>query len=402
MRNITLLGASGSIGTSTLKVLDLHRDEFRLHAAAACTSVEKMVGIVRHFAPDVTAMADPRAAAVLRRRLHDEGLRCEVLEGEAGVEAAAGDGESSLVIAAIVGAAGLKPALAAVRSGAMVGLANKEALVMTGQLFFDEVREHHAAVIPIDSEHSAIFQCLPEVAQQNLGFCDLKHCGVRKILLTGSGGPFRDTPLEELPRVTSAQALAHPVWSMGPKISVDSATMMNKGLEFIEARWLFNARAEDIEILIHPQSLVHSMVSYLDGAVLAQLGTPDMRTPIARAMGFPERLSSGVEYLDFVRAGEFSFREPDLKRYPALRLAMAASASGQGATTVLNAANEVAVANFLNGIIGFMQIPEVVESVLDSLDSLLYGTVFTLEEILSLDAAARERAREIVRMHCSC
>lgn len=399
MRNITLLGASGSIGTSTLRVLALHRDEFRLHAAAACTSVEKMVGIIRDFSPDVAAMADPRAAAVLRQRLKDEGLRCEVLAGEQGVEDVAGDGEASLVIAAIVGAAGLRPALAAVRSGAMVGLANKEALVMTGQLFFDEVRAHHSGVLPIDSEHSAIFQCLPAAAQQNVGFCDLRRCGVHKILLTGSGGPFRDTPAAELPYVTSAQALAHPVWSMGPKISVDSATMMNKGLEFIEARWLFNARAEDIEVLIHPQSLVHSMVAYEDGAVMAQLGTPDMRTPIARALGFPERISSGVKFLDFVKAGEFSFREPDFKRYPALKLAMDASASGQGATTVLNAANEVAVANFLNGIIGFMEIPEVVESVLGRLGA---GSVCTLEEVMAADAAARELARELIRKRKSC
>ncbi len=401
MKAVTLLGATGSIGRSTLDVLRRHKDEFCLHAAACHGSADKMLEIIREFKPQRVALSDPNAAAKIKSALKDLNLSsspdssfsCEVLSGEEGVCEIAGDGEAFEVIDAIVGAAGLKPVMAAVRTGCRIGLANKEALVMSGLLFFDEVKKYGARVLPIDSEHSAICQCLPEALQQDLGFCDLPGYGVRKILLTGSGGPFRTTPIEELEHVTAAQAVAHPVWSMGPKISVDSATMMNKGLEFIEARYLFNAKASDIEVLIHPQSVVHSMVAFLDGAVMAQLGKPDMRTPISRALGFPGRLSSGVDMLDFVKAGEFNFTEPDFKRYPCLKLAIDASAQGQGATTALNAANETAVAAFLEGKIGYLDIYKVCDMTLSRLDT---GNIYSLEEIFDTDAKARALAAKII------
>lgn len=286
MRKVTLLGATGSIGTSTLDVLSRHSSEFELHGVAACSSVEKMVYIVRTYHPQRVAMFDEVAASKLEQRLKEESLYAEVLYGERGVCELAGDGASDIVVGAIVGAAGLRPILEAVKTGCVVALANKESLVMSGKIFFDLVRKYNAKVLPVDSEHSAIFQCLPYSVQSNLGFCNLHEAHVKKILLTGSGGPFRDTPLNELKNVTAAMAVDHPVWSMGPKISVDSSTMMNKGLEFIEARYLFNATDDDIKVVVHPQSVIHSMVGFTDGAVMAQLGQPDMRTPISVALGF--------------------------------------------------------------------------------------------------------------------
>ena len=393
MKEITLLGATGSIGTSSLQVLRLHQDEFHLHAAAACSSVDKMLAIAREFKPHRLAMFDKDSAKKLRQQCLDENLDCEVLEGEEGVIEIAGDGEATQVIDAIVGAAGLKPVLAAVKTGCEIGLANKEALVMSGRLFFDEVKKYNAKVLPIDSEHSAIFQCLPGGLQRTLGFCDLEKYGVKNILLTGSGGPFRTTPLDELENVTAAQALAHPVWSMGPKITIDSSTMMNKGLEFIEASYLFNAPGETIKILIHPQSFIHSMVAFKDGAIMAQLGQPDMRTPIARALGYPERLESGVNLLDFVQAGQFSFVAPDFNRYPCLKLAIAASKMGQGATTTINAANEVAVEAFLKAQIGYMDISRVCAEVLEKTK---HDNIYNLEEIFQADSVARECARKVI------
>ena len=393
MRNVTLLGATGSIGTSTLDVLRRHKDEFKLHAVAASSSVDKMVAIVQEFKPERVAMHNEKSAQELSKKLKDLGLYTEVLGSAQGVEEVAGDGAADVVVGAIVGAAGLKPVIAAVKTGCVIALANKEALVMSGQIFFEAVKKYGAKVLPVDSEHSAIFQCLPYEAQINLGYCDLKQANVNKILLTGSGGPFRDSPLESLKTVTAAQAIAHPVWSMGPKISVDSATMMNKGLEFIEARYLFNATDDDIKVVIHPQSVIHSMVSFTDGAILAQLGQPDMRTPIAVALGFPQRLTSGVDMLDFEKLSELTFRTPDFVRYPCLKLAMQASKSGQGATTCLNAANEVAVDAFLNGKIGYLDIATVVDGVLQKVNA---GSLSDIDEVLDTDRQAREIATSIV------
>lgn len=393
MRNVTLLGATGSIGTSTLDVLRRHKDEFKLHAVAASSSVDKMVAIVQEFKPERVAMHNEKSAQELSKRLKDSGLYAEVLAGAQGVEEVAGDGAADVVVGAIVGAAGLKPVIAAVRTGCVIALANKEALVMSGQIFFETVKKYGSKVLPVDSEHSAIFQCLPYEAQTNLGYCDLKQANVNKILLTGSGGPFRDSPLESLKTVTAAQAIAHPVWSMGPKISVDSATMMNKGLEFIEARYLFNATDDDIKVVIHPQSVIHSMVSFTDGAILAQLGQPDMRTPIAVALGFPQRLTSGVDMLDFEKLSELTFRTPDFVRYPCLKLAMQASKSGQGATTCLNAANEVAVDAFLHSKIGYLDIATVVDGVLQKIN---VGSLSSIDEVLDTDRQAREIAKSIV------
>ena len=393
MRNVTLLGATGSIGTSTLDVLRRHKDEFKIHAVAASSSVDKMVAIVQEFKPERVAMHNEKSAQELSKRLKDSGLYAEVLAGAQGVEEVAGDGAADVVVGAIVGAAGLKPVIAAVRSGCVIALANKEALVMSGQIFFETVKKYGSKVLPVDSEHSAIFQCLPYEAQTNLGYCDLKQANVNKILLTGSGGPFRDSPLESLKTVTAAQAIAHPVWSMGPKISVDSATMMNKGLEFIEARYLFNATDDDIKVVIHPQSVIHSMVSFTDGAILAQLGQPDMRTPIAVALGFPQRITSGVDMLDFEKLSELTFRTPDFVRYPCLKLAMQASKSGQGATTCLNAANEVAVDAFLHSKIGYLDIATVVDGVLQKVN---VGSLSSIDEVLDTDRQAREIAKSIV------
>lgn len=393
MRNVTLLGATGSIGTSTLDVLRRHKDEFKLHAVAASSSVDKMVAIVQEFKPERVAMHNEKSAQELSKRLKDSGLYAEVLAGAQGVEEVAGDGAADVVVGAIVGAVGLKPVIAAVRTGCVIALANKEALVMSGQIFFETVKKYGSKVLPVDSEHSAIFQCLPYEAQTNLGYCDLKQANVNKILLTGSGGPFRDSPLESLKTVTAAQAIAHPVWSMGPKISVDSATMMNKGLEFIEARYLFNATDDDIKVVIHPQSVIHSMVSFTDGAILAQLGQPDMRTPIAVALGFPQRLTSGVDMLDFEKLSELTFRTPDFVRYPCLKLAMQASKSGQGATTCLNAANEVAVDAFLHSKIGYLDIATVVDGVLQKVN---VGSLSSIDEVLDTDRQAREIAKSIV------
>ena len=394
MKSVTLLGATGSIGTSTLDVIRRHKDEFCLHGIVANSSVDKTIEIIREFKPQRVALADTLASKKLQEELKKQKLFAEVLEGQKGVEELSGDGAAEIVVAAIVGAAGLKPILAAVKTGCIVALANKESLVMSGKIFFEESKKYGAKILPVDSEHSAIFQCLPYELQTNLGFCDLKKANVSKILLTGSGGPFRDTPLAELPSVTPKQAVAHPVWSMGPKISVDSATMMNKGLEFIEARYLFNATDEDIKVVIHPQSVIHSMVAYTDGAVLAQMGQPDMRTPIAVAMGFPERIESGVAPLDFEKLGELTFRAPDYDRYPCLKLAMQASVSGQGATTALNAANEIAVEAFLKEKIRYTDIAVVVEKVLNTFGS---PELKTVDEVMNADSQSREIAIQAVK-----
>ncbi|MFM5718855.1 1-deoxy-D-xylulose-5-phosphate reductoisomerase [Aeromonas caviae] len=394
MQNLVILGASGSIGQSTLKVLRHNPGRWQVLALTAARSVDAMLRDCLEFSPRFAVMMDEGAASDLAGRLKAHGSTTRVLSGQAALCDVAAHPDAHSVMAAIVGAAGLAPTMAAVRAGKRILLANKEALVMSGAFFMEAVREHGAELLPIDSEHNAIFQCLPVDVQRQPGFCDLAGAGISKILLTGSGGPFRYADVGELHHVTPAQAIAHPNWSMGAKISVDSATMMNKGLEYIEARWLFNAAPEQIQVVIHPQSVIHSMVQYKDGSVLAQLGNPDMCTPIAHALAYPERIESGVEPLDFFSVGEFSFIRPDYKRYPCLALAMSACQQGQGATTSLNAANEEAVAAFLAERIGFMDIARVNESVMAELGSSAAGS---LADLIALDGTARARAQQLIK-----
>ncbi len=394
MQNLVILGASGSIGQSTLKVLRHNPGRWQVLALTAARSVDAMLRDCLEFSPRFAVMVDEGAARELAGRLKAHGSTTRVLSGQAALCDVAAHPDAHSVMAAIVGAAGLAPTMAAVRAGKRILLANKEALVMSGAFFMEAVREHGAELLPIDSEHNAIFQCLPVDVQRQPGFCDLAGAGISKILLTGSGGPFRYADVGELHHVTPAQAIAHPNWSMGAKISVDSATMMNKGLEYIEARWLFNAAPEQIQVVIHPQSVIHSMVQYKDGSVLAQLGNPDMCTPIAHALAYPERIESGVEPLDFFSVGEFSFIRPDYERYPCLALAMRACQQGQGATTSLNAANEEAVAAFLAERIGFMDIARVNESVMAELGSSAAGS---LADLIALDGTARARAQQLIK-----
>lgn len=385
MIGVSVLGSTGSIGVSTLDVISRNPDRYRVIALTANTDVEGLVRQCLEFRPSVAAMADQRSAVELLARLRDQAPEIEVLAGESGLVAAAEHPQAGQVMAAIVGAAGLLPTLAAVRQGKRILLANKEALVVSGALFMREVRRHGAEVLPIDSEHNAIFQCMPGNFQQGL-----ERAGVTRILLTASGGPFRDRDPATLLDVTPDQACAHPNWDMGRKISVDSATMMNKGLEVIEARWLFDAEPSHIEVVVHPQSVIHSMVEYVDGSVLAQLGNPDMRTPIAHAMAWPERHPSGVAPLDLFQVARLDFEPPDLQRFPCLRLAFEAVAAGGGAPAVLNAANEVAVQHFLQQQIGFMDIPRIIERTLAAVDCEL-GDI-SLDGLLQIDAEARRVA----------
>ncbi|MFL1800643.1 1-deoxy-D-xylulose-5-phosphate reductoisomerase [Plesiomonas shigelloides] len=391
MVNLSVLGSTGSIGVSTLDVAARNPQRFSVVGLAAGRNVSVMVQQCLQFRPRLAAMADAEAAAAVRAQLKQHGCHTEVLSGEAGVLAVAAQEEAHQVMAAIVGASGLLPTLAAIRAGKRILLANKEALVTCGRLFLQEVQRHQAQLLPVDSEHNAIFQCLPENVQRELGFCDLAAAGVDKIVLTGSGGPFRTTPLSEFAALTPVQACAHPNWSMGRKISVDSATMMNKGLEYIEARWLFNASAEQMEVIIHPQSIIHSMVRFSDGSVVAQMGNPDMRTPIGHAMAYPERIQTGVAPLDFFRLSGLSFEQPDFNRYPCLQLAIEACQQGQMATTALNAANEISVEAFLQGQIGFTQIATVNRQVLDTL-ALPEPT--SVEDVLEIDRRARACAAQ--------
>ena len=389
MKQLTILGSTGSIGTSTLAVVRANPHLFAVKALVAGRNVELMVEQCLEFHPDYAAMSDEKAAAELRSRLRSLNVSTEVLSGnQAACDLAALDGVDQ-VMAAIVGAAGLLPTLAAIRAGKQVLLANKESLVTCGRLFLDAVSASKAQLLPIDSEHNAIFQSLPASLQQQLGYASLEDNGIDSIILTGSGGPFRETPLAELSRVTPDQACAHPNWSMGRKISVDSATMMNKGLEYIEARWLFNATDAQMEVILHPQSVIHSMVRYRDGSVIAQLGSPDMRTPIAHAMAWPERVKSGVEALDFTRMKALTFAEPDYERYPCLKLAIDASLTGQAATTALNAANEIAVAAFLASQIRFTDIAALNVAVLEKLS---VKEPQSVEEVLAIDHEARSLA----------
>ena len=387
MRQVTILGATGSIGQSTLDIIARHRDHFELYALTANSNHLKMQQLCQQFEPRFVVMSDADSAERLSAAVSD--LPTEVLAGEAGLAQVAAANEVDIVVAAIVGAAGLLPTLAAIRASKRVLLANKESLVMAGALFMDEVRRHQAELLPVDSEHNAIFQCLPT---GGIGRAALES-GVHKIILTGSGGPFRDVEINQLENVTPEQACAHPNWDMGPKISVDSATMMNKGLEMIEACWLFAVDQSDIEILLHRQSIVHSMVSYLDGSVIAQLGNPDMRTPIANALSWPERIDSGVEPLNLLQVSQLDFTLADETRYPCLGLARDAWHRGGTCMAVLNAANEVAVEQFLQRNISFMEIPRLITKVMQQSST---GPADNLDTVLQADAAARALAHELV------
>ncbi|NIM28172.1 MAG: 1-deoxy-D-xylulose-5-phosphate reductoisomerase [Gammaproteobacteria bacterium] len=384
MKRLTILGATGTIGVNTLDVVGRNPGRFEVFALTANSNDERLAEQCLEWRPRFAVMADAEGARRLRERLTGRCRETEVLDGVSGLELVSGAAEVDFVMAGIVGAAGLLPSLAAARAGKRVLLANKEALVMSGRLFMDAVRANGAELLPIDSEHNAVFQCMPPDCRGGL-----ESAGIRRILLTASGGPFREASPEELARVTPEQACAHPNWVMGRKISVDSATMMNKGLEVIEACWLFDTTPEQVQVVVHPQSIVHSMVEYDDGSVLAQLGNPDMRTPIAHALGWPERMGSGVDSLDLAAIGDLSFEEADLERFPCLRLGFEAAAAGGAASAALNAANEVAVAAFLAGQIRFTDIAPILES---SFEAQQGGEPQSLDEVLDIDAAARRHA----------
>ncbi len=384
MIGVTVLGSTGSIGVSTLDVLRRHSDQFRVIALAANSSVDKLLQQVIEFQPQYAVLVDPQAAARLRQSIAHEGLTTEVLDGADALEAVASLPQVDAVMAAIVGAAGLRSALAAATSGKRVLLANKESLVVAGQLFMDAVEQHQATLLPIDSEHNAIFQCMP---------ADRSKEGVRRILLTASGGPFRSASVNDLQQVTPEQACAHPNWDMGKKISVDSATMMNKGLEVIEARWLFDLAPQDIQVVVHPQSVVHSMVEYVDGSVLAQMGNPDMRTPIAHALSWPRRIDSGVASLNLFDVARLDFEQPDFERFPCLQLAYDAVAAGGVMAAVLNAANEVAVDAFLNGRIPFTAIPRLNQAVMESAEQVQPQSI---EHLLEVDQQSRRQAEQFI------
>jgi 1-deoxy-D-xylulose-5-phosphate reductoisomerase len=386
-QSVTVLGSTGSIGVSTLDVLARHPDRYRVFALTANRQVDVLLQQCLTHQPRFAVLREEQAAEQLAAQLREQGSDTEVLAGEAGLVEVAAHAETDVVMAAIVGSAGLAPTLAAAEQGKKVLLANKESLVMAGDLFMQAVRASGATLLPIDSEHNAIFQCLPE------RFQGLQSNGIRKILLTGSGGPFRNTPLADLPAMTPDQACAHPNWSMGRKISVDSATMMNKGLEFIEACWLFDARPEQIDIVVHPQSVIHSMVEYVDGSVLAQMGNPDMRTPIAHALAWPERIESGVPSLDLIATARLDFQAPDFERFPGLRLAVEAAKAGGIMPAVLNAANEVAVDAFLNEQLGFDQIAQVIEQVLTATTQAEPSSLAVVKEA---DRQARQLAQQLV------
>ena len=380
MQQVTILGATGSIGASSLDVISRHPDQYSIFALTANTNVEKMLAICQQYKPRYVAMSDVESARQLKVLL--ENSITQVIDGQNGLLEVASHEEVDIVIAAIVGSVGLMPTLAAVRSAKRVLLANKESLVMMGDLFMREVALHKAQLIPVDSEHNAISQCLPADYALNQA-----EKGVTKILLTGSGGPFRELPLNEFDAITPARAIAHPKWSLGPKISVDSATMMNKGLELIEACWLFDISEKDVEIVLHKQSIIHSMVAYNDGSVLAQMGNPDMRTPIANALAWPHRINAGVEPLDLFQVSQLDFEVADEIRFPCLKLARDAFKQGGTSMAILNAANEVAVASFLNEQIKFTDIPKLIDHTLQNIES---NPAHNLEVILDDDRRARD------------
>lgn len=388
---LTLLGATGSIGASTLDVIARHPERYQVYALTANTNVDALEKLCQQWSPRYVVMSDIDCATTLRNKLSQLAIDTEVLSGEAGLVQVATDPDVDFVVAAIVGAAGLVPTLAAAKAGKQILLANKEALVMSGKLLIDTARNNNAVLLPVDSEHNAIFQCLPDIltaCQSSVKITNQQEkAGIKRILLTASGGPFRKHTAEQLQNVTPEQAVDHPNWDMGKKISVDSATLMNKGLELIEAFWLFDLDISDIDVVIHPQSVIHSMVSYIDGSVLAQMGNPDMRTPIANCLAWPERIDAGVEPLDLFEVAKLDFERPDMDRFPCLRLCYQAIEMGGSATIVLNAANEVAVAAFLDNRIAFTDIALLIEKALSQ--SEISEDVSSLERILEADAMAR-------------
>lgn len=391
MQSVTLLGSTGSIGVSTLNVLAQHPEKYRVYALTANRSVDTLFEQCKQFEPEIAVMLDEQSAEQLSKKLQATSLTTQVLSGEQALVDVAESKNTDYVMAAIVGAAGLLPTLAAARSGKHILLANKEALVMSGGLFMREVEENGATLLPVDSEHNAIWQCLPVGNQQQHHF---EGKGVRRIILTASGGPFRDYDLADLDNVTPEQAVAHPNWSMGQKISVDSATMMNKGLEVIEAHWLFGMPLNQIDVILHKQSIIHSMVDYVDGSVLAQMGNPDMRTPITNALAWPDRIDSGVAPLDLVAVGQLDFAVADHQHFPCLALAYQALEAGGTSTAILNAANEIAVEAFLNRQIKFTHIPKVIEQVLSKVPA---SNGETLEQVLADDLQARLMAKGLIK-----
>lgn len=390
-QQITVLGATGSIGLSTLDVIARHPERYQVFALSGFSRLSELLALCVRHVPRFAVVPEPVAARRLQDDLRAAGLSTRVLVGEEGLCQVASDTEVDAVMAAIVGAAGLRPTLAAVEAGKKILLANKEALVMSGALFMQAVHKSGSVLLPIDSEHNAIFQCMPADFSRGLG-----AVGVRRILLTASGGPFRQTSMAELAHVTPEQACAHPNWSMGRKISVDSASMMNKGLELIEACWLFDAKPSQVEVVIHPQSVIHSLVDYVDGSVLAQLGNPDMRTPIANALAWPERIDSGVAPLDLFAIARLDFQAPDEERFPCLRLARQAAEAGNSAPAMLNAANEVAVAAFLDGRVRYLEIASIIEEVLN-LEPVV--SVDDLDAVFTADAKARVLAERWLSRH---
>ncbi|EZP27252.1 1-deoxy-D-xylulose-5-phosphate reductoisomerase [Pseudomonas sp. RIT288] len=390
-QQITVLGATGSIGLSTLDVIARHPERYQVFALSGFTRLSELLALCIRHVPQFAVVPEVAAARGLQDDLRAAGLPTRVLVGEEGLCQVASAPEVDAVMAAIVGAAGLRPTLAAVQAGKKILLANKEALVMSGALFMQAVHKSGSVLLPIDSEHNAIFQCMPQDFSRGLG-----AVGVRRILLTASGGPFRQTPMSELAHVSPDQACAHPNWSMGRKISVDSASMMNKGLELIEACWLFDAKPSQVEVVIHPQSVIHSLVDYVDGSVLAQLGNPDMRTPIANALAWPERIDSGVAPLDLFAVARLDFEAPDEQRFPCLRLARQAAEAGNSAPAMLNAANEVAVAAFLDGRVGYLEIASIIEDVLN-LEPVV--ALEDLDAVFTADAKARILAEQWLNRH---
>ncbi|MGP1956048.1 MAG: 1-deoxy-D-xylulose-5-phosphate reductoisomerase [Arsenophonus sp. NC-PY1-MAG3] len=389
MIRLTILGSTGSIGKTTLSVVKENLAKFKIIALVAHKNVATMIQQCLEFQPQYAAMSDEKSANNLRSTLSKQGCKTKVLSGQKGVSELAALDNVDQVMSAITGIAGLMPTLAAIRQGKRILLANKESLITSGKLFFEAIKKYGAQVLPIDSEHNAIFQSLPIKIQRNLGFSNLEKYGITRIVLTGSGGPFRETPLASLKKMTPNGACNHPNWSMGRKISVDSATMINKGLEYIEARYFFNASDDQIEVIIHPESVIHSMVRYQDGSVIAQLGTPDMRTPISYSMAYPDRIPSGAAALDFKQLSSLTFIAPDYQRYPCLKLAIDASQHGQAATTILNAANEVSVAAFLAGKLKFTDIAQVN---MNTVEKLSLAEPDSIDAVLAIDNEARQMA----------
>ena len=386
MRKLAVLGSTGSIGVNTLDVVRMHPQRFSVFALSANRNVERILQQCLEFAPHYAVMADEASAQRLREALLAADSATRVLSGQASISELAADERVDIVVAGIVGAIGLLPTLAAVRAGKTVLIANKEPLVMLGSEIMQEARDHGATIVPVDSEHNAIFQCMPDG-----GVRGVQACGIEKILLTGSGGPFRETRLEEFPAITPDQACAHPNWEMGRKISVDSASMMNKGLELIEACALFDVAPDFVQIVVHPQSIIHSMVQYVDGSILAQMGAPDMRTPIAHALGWPERIESGTQRLDLVELSRFDFQAPDERKFPGISLSRSAAQAGGTLPTILNAANEVAVDAFLAGRLGFDRIPAVIEGAMEGVP---WQAERSLESVLHADGQTRHYASE--------